>query len=161
MNVTNAATSVQVKESSLTHQQNRFIMFRNLAIIIVGVLNLSPSVNIWYLMMLCWSNSIGCKIYFTAVMYVFCTDLNRHNHYTQQLQTTSQPAISHNKKWKLSEEYTEIYYWQGRNLAPPFIPHRNVTITKITSWSSCDDKLCCIAEIWPHWPQGAEKESIV
>ena len=40
-------------------------------------------------------------------MYVFCTDLNRHNHYTQQLQTTSQAAISHNKKWKLSEEYID------------------------------------------------------
>ena len=45
-------------------------------------------------------------------MYVFCTDLNRHNHYTQQLQTTSQAAISHNKEWKLSEEYMIfiIYY---------------------------------------------------
>ena len=51
---------------------------------------------------------VGCKIYFTAVMYVFCTDLNRHNHYTQQLQTTSQAAISHNKKWKLSEEQMYI-----------------------------------------------------
>ena len=37
---------------------------------------------------------VGCKIYCTAVMYVFSTDLNRHNHYTQQLQTTSQATIS-------------------------------------------------------------------
>ena len=29
---------------------------------------------------------------------------------------------------------------------------------KTTSWSSCDDKLCSTAQIWP---QGAEIESIV
>ena len=46
--------------------------------------------------------------------------LNRHNHYSQQLQTTSQAAISHNKKWKLSEEYIKSI-----DKVEPFIDSQN------------------------------------